>query len=117
VLSREQTLIFAKVLWRFDMKLREAVREEILPERRGLYKSQSWPYFEGSHDRLLQGMVRASQDLEMAAATSVGISLTNWRDSLKVHFPYPNKDQALCSLYKEVLCERRKPLVEEQVKA
>ena len=52
----------------------------------------------------------------MTAATSVGISRRNWQDSLDAHFSFPNKDQALLKLYKEVQEEYRKPIVEEHVK-
>ena len=82
VLSKEQTLIFAKVLMRYDLKLRQEVREEVLRERRNLFQSESWPWYEGSHDRLLEELLKNSKELEMAAATSVGISRKNWQDSL-----------------------------------
>ena len=89
VLSKEQTLIFAKVLMRYDFKIRAEVRADVLKERRNLYQSQTWPYYETSHDRLLTELLKASKDLEMAAATSVGISRKNWQDSLSLHFSYP----------------------------
>lgn len=46
VLSREKALIFAKVLLRHDVKLRDQLRVDILKERRNLYQSESWPYYE-----------------------------------------------------------------------
>lgn len=48
----------------------------------------------------------------MTAATSVGLSRKNWLDSLKTHFSYPKKDSALIKLYKEVMDEYKKPIVE-----
>ena len=39
VLSREQTLIFAKVLLRYDIKLKEQLRVDHVKERRNLYQS------------------------------------------------------------------------------
>ena len=39
ILSKDQTLIFAKVLMRFDLKLRAEVRSDVLKERRNLYQS------------------------------------------------------------------------------
>lgn len=49
----------------------------------------------------------------MAAVTSVGISRTNWQASLQAHFAYPTKDEALRKLYKEVLEEHSKPVIDE----
>ena len=51
------------------------------------------------------------KSFEMTAATSVGLSRKNWLDSLKTHFAYPNKDNALIKLYKEVQEEHKKPIV------
>ena len=113
VLSKEQTLIFAKVLWRHDLKLRTEQRKHGLKERRTLHRSQSWPFYEGSHDRLVDGLLQTSKELEMTAVTCVGLSRRNWLESLQVHFPYPSKDQALVNLYKEVVLEFRKRDVEE----
>jgi len=51
----------------------------------------------------------------MSAVTSVAISRTNWLASLEAHFAYPNKDEALRNLYKEVILEYTKPLIDEIV--
>lgn len=117
VLTKEKTLIFAKVLLRHELKLRAEVKQEGFKERRALYDNQSWPYYEQSHDRLLESLIKCSKELEMAAATSVGLSRRNWQDSLDVHFAYPNKDQALVKLYKEVVEEFRKPISQEHTKS
>ena len=77
-----------------------------------MYSSENWPFYEGAHDRLLQDLVKASKSFEMTAATSVGLSRKNWLDSLKTHFSYPKKDSALIKLYKEVMDEYKKPILE-----
>ena len=98
------------MLWRFELKLKNHIRTEAFKERRNLYSSQNWPYYEGSHDRLLEDLVKASKSFEMSAATCVGLSRKNWLDSVKAHFSYPNKDTALIKLYKEVMDEYKKPI-------
>ena len=107
----------AKVLWRYDMKLRTEIRKEGFKERRRFYSGQNWPYYEASHDRLLEDLLMASKKLEMVAVTSVGLSRKNWLSSLQAHFSYPEKDGQLRTLYKEVLEEFRKPILEEQIKS
>ena len=52
----------------------------------------------------------------MAAATSVGLSRKNWQASLQTHFAYPNKDNELVKLYKEVMEEYRKGVADEHLK-
>ena len=37
ILSKEQTLVLAKVLWRSDLRVRDEVRKEAYKERRTLY--------------------------------------------------------------------------------
>ena len=93
----------AKVLWRYDMKLRNEIRKEGFKERRRFYSGQNWPYYEASHDRLLEDLLMASKKLEMVAVTSVGLSRKNWLSSLQAHFSYTGKDGQLRTLYKEVL--------------
>ena len=61
ILSKEQTLIFAKVLWRHDIKMRNELRSEAIKERRSFYSGQNWPYYEQSHDRLLEDLVKGSK--------------------------------------------------------
>jgi len=50
----------AKVLWRYDLKLRNEIRKEGFKERRRFYSGQNWPYYEASHDRLLEDLLMAS---------------------------------------------------------
>ena len=57
--------------------------------------------------------MKASQELEMAAVTSVGISRANWQASLNAYFSYPAKDEPLRKLYKEVVQEYVKPKLDE----
>ena len=52
----------------------------------------------------------------MAAATSVGLSRKNWQASLQTHFAYPNKDNELVKLYREVMEEYRKGVADEHLK-
>jgi len=106
----------ARVLWRYDMKLRNEIRKEGIKERRRLYGGQNWPFFEASHDRLQEELLEASRKLEMVAMKGVGLSRKNWLSSLQAHFAYPGKDGQLHTLYKEVLEEFRKPILEEQIK-
>ena len=61
---------------------------------------------------MLEELVKMCKSFEMTATTSVGLSRKNWLDSLKTHFAYPNKDAALLKLYKEVMDEHKKPIVE-----
>ena len=61
---------------------------------------------------MLEELVKMCKSFEMTATTSVGLSRKNWLDSLKTHFAYPNKDAALLKLYKEVVDEHKKPIVE-----
>ena len=52
----------------------------------------------------------------MTAVTSVGISRKNWLASLQTHFDYPKKDSPLVNLYKELVKEFKKNILEEHVK-
>ena len=88
---------------RRQLELKAVVRQEHVEERRQYYSGQNWPFYESTHDKLLEELVKADKDLEMAAATGVGISLKNWRASLQAHFAYPNKDAALIKAYHEEL--------------
>ena len=53
VLSKEKTLVVAKVLFRYELKLKQEVRQENVKTRRSFYSGQNWPYYEEAHDRLL----------------------------------------------------------------
>lgn len=109
--------MLAKVYLRADFKLRAQIRQECLKERRNFYSGQNWPFYEGSHDKLLDTLLQESKNLEMAAVTSVGLSRKQWNDSVSTHFSYPNNDKPFRALYKEVLEEYRKPIIEEHTKS
>ena len=66
---------------------------------------------------MMASLIKESKDLEMAAVTSAGISRKHWQDSINAHFSFPGKDRELRALYKDVIDEYRKPIVEEHTKS
>ena len=74
VLSSEQTLVVMRVILRHREKLLHMDREKAQTERRGYYNNTQWPFYEQTHDLMIEDLVKVAQQLVKTALASINVT-------------------------------------------